>query len=170
MGVVEESVEVDVPVRTAYNQWTRFESFPLFMDGVERVDAPQATLSHWVTRFGGVTREFDAKTVEQRPDETVEWRSLHEPHHTGAVRFEALDDTRCRVTCRIEFAPQGVLERAGDALGLVRRQARRALSGFKEYIEGQGAETGAWRGTVTDGYVQQQPDHAARPVPHWPTG
>ncbi|MER7174842.1 SRPBCC family protein [Streptomyces mesophilus] len=170
MSMIEGSVDVDVPVRTAYNQWTQFESFPRFMDGVERVDKPQATLSHWVTRIAGVTREFDAKVVEQRPDELVAWCSLDEPHHAGTVRFEPIGDGRCRVTYRLEFAPQGLLERTGDTLGLVRRQVQGSLRGFKEYIEGQGRETGEWRGTISGGQVKPHAEHTPRPVPHWPTG
>ncbi|GAA2314101.1 SRPBCC family protein [Streptomyces kunmingensis] len=170
MSVIEGSVDIDVPVRAAYNQWTQFESFPRFMDAVERVDKPQATLSHWVTRFSGVTREFDAKVVEQRPDERVVWRSMHEPHHTGSVVFEPLGDARCRLTYRLEFVPQGVIERAGDSLGLVRRHVHDGMRGFKEYIEGQGEETGGWRGTIVDGRVAPDGEQAPRPVPHWPTG
>lgn len=170
MSVIEGSVDVDVPVRAAYNQWTQFESFPQFMDGVERVDKPQATLSHWVTRFGGVCREFDAKVVEQRPDEQVSWRSLHEPYHQGSVHFEPLGDAACRVTYRVEFVPRGLVERAGDALGLVRRQVHGSLRAFKEYIEGQGRETGAWRGTISEGHVQPNAKPTPRPVPRWPTG
>ncbi|MFJ4830579.1 SRPBCC family protein [Streptomyces sp. NPDC088747] len=170
MSVIEGSVDVNVPVKAAYNQWTQFESFPQFMDGVERVDKPQATLSHWVTRFGGVTREFDAKVVEQRPDEQVSWHSLEEPYHTGSVQFEPLGDTACRVTYRVEFTPHGLVERAGDALGAVRRQVHGSLRGFKEYVEGQGAATGEWRGTISDGHVQPQAKPEPRQVPHWPTG
>ncbi|MEU8705481.1 SRPBCC family protein [Streptomyces sp. NPDC048565] len=170
MSVIEGSVDVDVQVRAAYNQWTQFDSFPQFMGGVERVDKPQATLSHWVTRFGGVTREFDAKVVEQRPDEQVSWRSLEEPYHMGFVLFEPLGDTACRVTYRVEFTPQGLVERAGDAFGVVRRQVHSSLRGFKEYIEGQGRETGAWRGTINGGHVQPHAKPEPRPVPHWPTG
>ncbi|MFC8125601.1 SRPBCC family protein [Streptomyces sp. NPDC057302] len=170
MSVIEGSVDVDVPVAAAYNQWTQFESFPQFMDGVERVDKPQATLSHWVTRFGGLSREFDAKVVEQRPDEQVSWRSLQEPYHTGSVLFEPLGDTTCRVTYRVEFTPQGLIERAGDALGVVRRQVHASMRSFKEYIEGQGRETGEWRGTISGGHVQPHAKEEPRPVPHWPTG
>ncbi|SDJ57629.1 SRPBCC family protein [Streptomyces indicus] len=170
MSVIEGSVDVGVPVGTAYNQWTQFETFPRFMDGVQRVDKPQVTLSHWVARIAGVTREFDAKVEEQRPDELISWRSLDEPEHAGTVSFEPLDDHRCRVTYRLEFSPQGALERAGDLLGLVRRQVHGSLRGFKEYIEGQGKETGAWRGTVSGGHVIPHAEHRPRPVPHWPTG
>ncbi|MFI7382898.1 SRPBCC family protein [Streptomyces sp. NPDC049813] len=170
MSVIEGVVDIDVPVRAAYNQWTQFDTFPRFMDAVERVDKPQVTLSHWVTRFAGRTREFDAKVIEQRPDELVVWRSMHEPHHTGSVRFEPLGDARCRMRYRLDFTPGGLTERAADSLGLVRRQVHACVGGFKEYIEGQGAETGAWRGTVVDGRVEPEAEHAPRPVPHWPTG
>ncbi|MBO1330511.1 SRPBCC family protein [Streptomyces sp. VRA16 Mangrove soil] len=170
MSEVRGSVDVDVPVTTAYNQWTQFESFPHFMDAVVRVDKPQVTLSHWVVRCRGVSREFDAKVVDQRPDERVSWMSLHAPHHHGTVRFAPLGEQRCRVEYVVEFTPHTLLERAADSLGLVGRQIHASMRGFKEYIQVQGVASGAWRGTVRDGLVEPHADHHQRPVPHWPTG
>ncbi len=158
-----------VPVRVAYNQWTHFESFPHFMAGVERVDQVDPAMTHWVTKVGGVTREFNAETVEQRPDECVVWRALGTPDHTGRVEFESLAPDRTRVTLRMEFGPRGVVEHVGDALGLVQRQVRGDLDRFKEFIEGRERETGSWRGEIRGGHVQ--PGSPPPPkVPHWPTG
>ncbi|MFC9430952.1 SRPBCC family protein [Streptomyces sp. NPDC056987] len=170
MSVIEGAVDVDVPVRTAYNQWTQFECFPQFMSGVRRVDRPRSSMTHWVTGFGGVSREFDAEITEQRPDDRVEWRTVGTPRLTGSVRFRSLGDTRCRVTLRIGFTPRGAAERAADALGLVRRQVRADLRRFKEYIEGQGRETGQWRGTISGGQVEPDSDRPPPHVPNWPTG
>jgi uncharacterized membrane protein len=170
MSTIEASVDVDVPVETAYNQWTQFEIFPRFMDGVLRVDRPQATLTHWVTRFGGVTREFDAEIVEQRPDERVRWRTLDKPRHSGMVTFGSLCDDRVRVTLRVDFEPYGMVEWAGDALGVVSRRVQDDLKSFKEYIEGQGSETGRWRGAISDSQVRPHSGQENPHVPNWPTG
>lgn len=103
MSVIEGAVDVDVPIRMAYNQWTQFECFPQFMRGVRRVERSRSSMTHWVTRFGGVTREFDAEITEQRPDDRVVWRTVGTSRLTGSVRFRSLGDTRCRVDFRIEF-------------------------------------------------------------------
>ncbi|WEV28750.1 SRPBCC family protein [Streptomyces sp. 71268] len=170
MSVIEGAVDVDVPVHVAYNQWTQFECFPRFMRGVREVDRSRSAMTHWVTRFGGVTREFDAAITEQRPDERVVWRSVRTPRLTGTVDFHALGESRCRVALRIDFTPRGVAERVGDALGVVRRQVLADLQRFKEYIEGQGRETGQWRGTISGGHVRPDADRLPPRVPHWPTG
>ncbi|MEV7427941.1 MULTISPECIES: SRPBCC family protein [unclassified Streptomyces] len=170
MSVIEGAVDVEVPVRMAYNQWTQFECFPRFMRGVRRVDRSRSAMTHWVTGFGGVTREFDAEITEQRPDDRVVWRTVGPPRLTGSVCFLPLGESRCRVTLRIDFAPRGAVERAGDALGVVRRQVHADLRRFKEYIEGQGRETGRWRGTISDGRVKPDSDRLPPPVPNWPSG
>ncbi|WP_309058449.1 SRPBCC family protein [Streptomyces sp.] len=149
MSQVEESIEVDVPVRTAYNQWTQFESFPEFMAGVERVEQRTDTLTHWVTKVGGVEREFDAEITEQIPDERVAWTTVNgEAKQAGVVTFHRLRDTTTKVMLQMDFDPQGVAESAGDKLGFVKRQAAGDLKRFKEFIERRGQETGAWRGAV----------------------
>ncbi|QIQ06346.1 SRPBCC family protein [Streptomyces liangshanensis] len=170
MSVIEGSVDVDVPVRMAYDQWTQFECFPRFMSGVRRVDRSHSSMTHWVTRFGGVTREFDAEITEQQPDERVVWRTVGRPRLAGSVHFRSLAETSCRLTFRIEFAPRGAAERAGDALGLVRRRVHQDLRHFKEYIEGQGRATGQWRGTISGGHVKPDSDRLPPNVPNWPTG
>ncbi|MET8112986.1 SRPBCC family protein [Streptomyces prasinus] len=170
MNVIEDAVDVDVPVHMAYNQWTQFECFPRFMRGVRQVERSRSTMTHWVTRFGGVTREFDAEITEQRPDDRVAWRTVGRPRLTGEVSFRALGEARCRVSLRIDFAPRGATERAGAALGLVRRQVREDLRRFKEYIERQGRESGRWRGTISGGRVEPDSDLLPRRVPNWPVG
>lgn len=170
MSVIEGAVDVDVPVHMAYNQWTQFECFPRFMRGVRRVERSRSSMTHWVTGFGGVTRAFDAEVTEQSPDDRVVWRAVGTPRLTGAMSFQSLGETRCRVTFRIDFSPRGAAERVGDALGLVRKQVHEDLRRFKEYIEGQGRETGQWRGTISDGHVKPDSDRMPPQVPNWPTG
>jgi uncharacterized membrane protein len=170
MSTIEDSVHVRVPVRMAYNQWTQFESFPRFMEGVVRVERTQSTLTHWVTRSGGVTREFDAEILEQRPDERLVWRSLDTPRHSGTVTFRSLGDDLTQVTLEIDFSPQGLMERAGDAVGMVRRRVHADLTCFKEFIEGQGSETGRWRGSISDSRVQPDSGQDRPQVPDWPSG
>ncbi|MGW6506423.1 SRPBCC family protein [Streptomyces niveus] len=170
MSTIEASADVDVPIRMAYNQWTQFESFPRFMDGVRRIDQPRSTMTHWVTRLGPMTHEFDAEIVEQRPDERVSWRSLGRPSHSGTVTFLELGENRVRVTLRIDFSPRGFVERAGDVLGIVHRRVHNDLKCFKEYIEGQGRETGEWRGAISDSHVRPDSGQKHPQVPNWPTG
>jgi len=148
MSTVEQSIEVAVPVTTAYNQWTQFESFPRFMSGVDRIDQTSDTMTHWVTTVDGVTREFDAKITEQRPDERVAWASVDGPSQSGVVTFHRLADDRTEVMVQMDFEPDGVVEQVGDRLGVVRRQVEGDLDRFKHFIEQSGTETGAWRGEV----------------------
>ncbi|MGW7435210.1 SRPBCC family protein [Streptomyces sp. NPDC054849] len=149
MSKVEESIEVDVPVRTAYNQWTQFESFPHFMEGVERIEQRTDTLTRWVTRFGGVYREFDAQITEQIPDERVAWTTVGgEVEQAGVVTFHHLADNKSKVMLQLDYDPDGFAENVGDKLGFVKRQITGDLKRFKEYIEDRGCETGAWRGKV----------------------
>ena len=145
---VEKSVDVAVPVRTAYNQWTQFESFPQFMEGVEGVEQVTDTRTHWRTKIAGVQREFDAEITEQHPDERVAWRTVDGPHQAGVVTFHRLDDAHTRVMLQLEYHPDDLVEKAGTALGMVQRRAEGDLKRFKQFIESQGQETGAWRGDV----------------------
>ena len=145
---VVETVDVAVPVSTAYNQWTQFESFPKFMEGVERIDQVTPTRTHWVTKIAGVQREFDAEITEQHQDERVAWRSLDGETHAGVVTFHRLDDAHTRVTLQLDHDPQGFVEKAGDALGIVQRRAKGDLENFKKFIESRGVEEGGWRGDV----------------------
>lgn len=145
---VLHSVDVKVPVGTAYNQWTQFESFPHFMDGVERIDQLTPTRTHWVTKIAGVEREFDAEITEQHPDERVAWTTENGTHQAGVVTFHRIDDATTRVTLQLDHDPQGLVEKAGDALGIIQRRVKGDLANFKQYIESRGVEEGAWRGDV----------------------
>ncbi|QJS99591.1 SRPBCC family protein [Streptomyces asoensis] len=149
MSQVEESIEVGVPVHTAYDQWTQFETFPAFMSGVDRIEQRTDTLTHWVTSVNGVRREFDAEITEQIPDERVAWTTVSgEARQAGVVTFHRLDDSHTKVMLQMEFQPEGVTETVGDKLGFVKRQTKGDLERFKEFIEERGVETGGWRGVV----------------------
>ncbi|MFJ2396313.1 SRPBCC family protein [Streptomyces sp. NPDC087843] len=144
MSQVEKSIEVDVPLRTAYTQWTRFETFPHFMEGVERVTRVNDTLTHWKTRVAGVEREFDAEITEQIPDERVAWTTVGgEAKWAGLVTFDHLDDVKSKVTLRLDYEPTGFSETLGDRLGFVRRRVTGDLKSFKQYIESPDVESGA---------------------------
>jgi uncharacterized membrane protein len=148
MTTVTESVEVAVPVRTAYHQWTQFEEFPRFMGGVSEVRQVSDTQTHWVTTIGGVTREFDAEITEQLPDRRVAWMSTSGMKQAGMVDIEPVAADRSRVTVRMDYEPRGIAEKAADAMGILTRQVRGDLDRFREFIEERGTESGAWRGDV----------------------
>ena len=149
MGTVTEHVDVAVPVRTAYNQWTQFEEFPRFMEGVTEVRQVSDTMTHWTTEVGGVKREFDARITEQLPDERVAWTSTGgDVKQAGVVTFHRLDDSHARITAQMELEPEGLVEKAADATGVISRRVKGDLKRFKEFIEDRGTETGAWRGDV----------------------
>jgi len=149
MTTIEQSVELEVPVRTAYNQWTQFEEFPRFMEGVERIDQISDTKLHWVAEIGGQTREWDAEIVEQIPDERISWHTIGGgPYNSGVVTFHRIDDGTCRIMLQMEVKPDSLAEKAADVLGILRTRSKGDLERFKDFIEGRGAETGAWRGEV----------------------
>lgn len=148
MATIEKSIEVEVPVRTAYNQWTQFEEFPHFMDGVEKVIQLDDTSIRWNTEIAGQQREFDAEITEQIPDERVAWKAIGETEHAGVVTFHRIDDNKCKVMLQMEYDPEGFAEKAGDFLGIIERRTQKDLENFKEFIEARGTETGAWRGEV----------------------
>jgi uncharacterized membrane protein len=145
---VQESIDVRVPVSTAYNQWTQFETFPHFMDGVDRIAQVTETMTHWETSIGGVRREFDAKITEQHPDERVAWQSVDGPKHGGVVTFHRLDDRTTRVNVQMEFVPEGLAEKTGAALGIVGSKVKGDLRRFKDFIENRSGATGGWREDV----------------------
>src|SRR4051812_44063247 len=151
MPSVIKTIDVSVPVRTAYNQWTQFESFPNFMGGVESITQTDDTHSHWVTKIGGVTREFDTVITEQHPDERVAWKSTDGTTHAGVVTFHRIEESKSKVTVQIDWQPEGVVEKAGAVVGVDDRQVKSDLKRFKEFIESRGAESGAWRGDVEAG-------------------
>jgi uncharacterized membrane protein len=151
MAQIEKSIEVNVPVRTAYNQWTQFESFPEFMEGVESVTQTDDTHLHWKGEVGGQVKEWDAEITEQQPDREVSWRSMSGAPNAGTVRFEPLGADRCRVMLMMDYEPEGFKEKVGEMLGFVGHRVEGDLERFKEFIERRGAATGAYRGEVERG-------------------
>ncbi|HET9140372.1 SRPBCC family protein [Actinophytocola sp.] len=146
MSTITESIDVDVNVTTAYNQWTQFESFPRFMEGVDTISQVDDTHTHWVVSMAGVQREFDATITEQHPDERVAWRSDDGPQHAGVVTFRPLGDATTRVTAQMDIDPDSFVENAADKLGILNRRVKGDMVRFKEFIESRGTETGQWRG------------------------
>jgi uncharacterized membrane protein len=151
MATVNESIEIDVPVSTAYNQWTQFEEFPKFMEGVESIRQVDDTHLHWVAELGGQRHEWDAEITEQEPDRVIAWRALEGKYNSGRVRFEPLDESRTRVDVELMWEPEGIKEELGSALGADSRRVKGDLERFKELVESRGVETGAWRGAVHQG-------------------
>jgi hemerythrin superfamily protein/ribosome-associated toxin RatA of RatAB toxin-antitoxin module len=150
MTKVEKSVEVAVPVSTAYNQWTQFEEFPQFMSGVQQVEQLDDRTLRWVAEIAGVRRQWVATVLEQVPDQKVAWAATEGATNAGAVTFQPLAADRTQVTLTLDYEPEGLVEKAGDALNIVERQATGDLERFKSFIESRGSETGSWRGEVTD--------------------
>jgi carbon monoxide dehydrogenase subunit G len=148
---VERSIEVSVPVRTAYDQWTQFEDFPRFMSGVSSVQQLDDEHLRWVAEIAGVRREWTATILEQVPDEKVAWAAVEGATNAGAVHFQAAGPAVTSVRLVLEYEPEGLVEKAGDALHLVERQVEGDLERFKAFMEDAGAATGAWRGTVGEG-------------------
>ncbi|MBB4684014.1 SRPBCC family protein [Amycolatopsis jiangsuensis] len=149
MSTITESVDVDVTVSTAYDQWTQFESFPEFMEGVDEIRQVDPTHTHWTISVGGVTREFDATITEQHPDERVAWASDSGPTHAGVITFHRINDETTRVTAQMDLDPDGFAEKAADKLGILNRRVKGDLDRFKTFIERRGGQqTGSWRGDV----------------------
>jgi len=148
MASHEASATIERPVRTVYNQWTQFETFPQFMGGVERVTQLDDRRLHWVTKVAGVEREFDAEITEQTPDQRIAWKSTTGTTQAGVVTFHRLDEGQTKVMLQMEIAPEGMVEKVGDMAGFVQRQVKGDLERFKKFIETQPGETGAWRGQV----------------------
>ena len=149
MPTVEQSIDVNVPVSTAYNQWTQFESFPEFMGGVEEVRQLSDDMTHWRTTVGGVEREFDAAITEQIPEERVAWRSVDGKTHGGVVTFHRLSEDTTRIMVQIDWETESLTEKAGALVGADDIQVKKDLGRFKEFIEERGTETGAWRGEIS---------------------
>ncbi|GAC1662869.1 MAG: SRPBCC family protein [Candidatus Limnocylindrales bacterium] len=148
MSKILEAVEVDVPVRTAYDQWTQFETFPKFMDGVKSVRQLDDTTLEWVADIAGKEKRWKATITEQEPDQRIAWTSTEGAHNAGVVTFHRLADDRSRVTLQLDVDPEGPVENIGDALGLVQGRVKGDMERFKSFIESHSRETGAWRGTV----------------------
>jgi uncharacterized membrane protein len=155
-GVIEMSTEVAVPVSTAYNQWTQFEEFPAFMSGVEEVRQLDDTRLHWVAEIGGKRREWDAKIIDQVPDQRVAWQAVDGKKNGGVVTFHPIEANRTQVKVHMDYEPEGLVETVGSALGFDSGRVKADLEKFKQLIESRGTESGAWRGTVQSGQQQQQ--------------
>jgi uncharacterized membrane protein len=148
MSTIEQSIEVNVPVRTAYDQWTQFEEFPRFMEGVQAVEQLDDSHLHWIAKVAGAKREWDAEIDEQTPDQRIAWHSTTGAKNAGVVTFHRIADGKTKVMLQLEFDPEGFVEKAGDTLGVVRARTKGDLARFKDFIEARGVQTGAWRGEV----------------------
>lgn len=148
MATVEKSIEVNVPINTAYNQWTQFEDFPAFMEGIKEVRQIDDTHLHWRAEVAGKEKEWDAEITEQLPDERIAWRSTTGALNAGVVTFHRISDDTTRIMLQMDYEPEGVTENVGTALGVFSRRVEGDLERFKDFLESRGQETGAWRGTV----------------------
>ena len=149
MSNLEKSIDVDVPAHKAYNQWTQFEEFPKFMEGVISVQQLDDKRMRWLTNIGGIEKSFEAEITEQIPDKRIAWRSLSGAPNAGVVTFHTLTAETTRIMLQIDYAPEGLVENVGDMLGVASHRVKADLERFKEFIESRGAETGAWRGKVS---------------------
>ncbi|MFF0587093.1 SRPBCC family protein [Streptomyces sp. NPDC003781] len=172
MNTVEETIEIDVPVRTAYDQWTQFECFPRFMTTVKRVEQLRPAVTRWVVGLGPVRREFATEIVDQVPDSHLTWRSLGQRHgHRGEVTFRPVEQERTSVTVRLSAAGRGLTGVLTAVPGAPGRLLRHELGHFKAYIEGHGEASGAWRGTIRGGQVRPgEPEPPRSRVAVWPVG
>ncbi|TDQ00889.1 SRPBCC family protein [Labedaea rhizosphaerae] len=161
MKTIEKTVDVQAPVSAVYDQWTQFESFPRFMEGVDRITQLDPTHTHWETNIGGVRREFDAEITEQHPEERIAWRSTDGPQQAGVVTFHRLDDTHTRVSLQMSYDPDTAVEKVGSALGVVSHRVQGDLENFREFIEHRDEPTGAWRGEVPRSPQQGEPNRGA---------
>lgn len=148
MSTIEQAIEVDVPVQTAYNQWTQFEEFPQFMEGVQQVRQLDETHLHWVAEVGGKRHEWDAEITEQIPDTRVAWKAVEGKPNAGVVTFHPVGANRTRVMVQIDWEPDGMVETVGSLVGSDERRVKGDLERFKDLIETRGQESGAWRGKV----------------------
>ncbi len=148
---IESSINVDAPVRTVYNQWTQFEEFPRFMEGVKEIRQLDDAHVHWVAEVGGKQKEWDAEITEQIPDQRVAWRSTSGARNAGSVEFRPLGANQTEVLVRMEYEPEGAIENIGTFLNAADARVKGDLRRFKDFIESRGSETGSWRGEVHGG-------------------
>jgi uncharacterized membrane protein len=151
MASITESIDVEVPVRTAYDQWTQFEEFPQFMDGVRSVDQLDDAHLRWVAGIGGKQHAWTAEITEQRPDERIAWKTTEGKGNAGVVTFHRLGEGETRVTVQMEHQPEGMMEQIGSAFGMDSRRVKGDLERFKHLVETRGVESGAWRGEIEGG-------------------
>jgi uncharacterized membrane protein len=162
MSRFEEQITVDVPVRVAYDRWTRFEDFPSFMEGVERVQQLDDKMLRWTASVAGVSRTWTAEIVDQTPDTRIAWKSVEGTENAGAVLFQPSGPDQTIVTLRIDAEPEGPVEKAGDALGFLERRVRGDLERFKELVERTGAGVDGWRGEIHGDEVRPDPADTSR--------
>lgn len=153
MSTIEKSIDVHVPVQVAYNQWTQFEEFPRFMEGIEEVKQLDEKRLHWRANVGGKEKQWDATITEQAPDQRIAWRNTTGSTNAGVVTFHHINDNTTRIMLQLEYEPEGVVENVGDIVGVVSRRVQGDLQRFKEFIEARGTETGAWRGKIKQSKV-----------------
>jgi uncharacterized membrane protein len=151
MSRIVETIDVAVPVRAAYDQWTQFEQFPRFMEGIDSVVQLDDRTLEWTATIAGIEQRWRARILQQEPDQVISWQSTSGARNDGEVRFESLHPSRTRVTLQLDVEPDTLIEKAGDALGFVERRVKGDMERFRDYIEGRGTPTGAWRGRVEDG-------------------
>ena len=154
MSTIEKSIDVNVPLRTAYNQWTQFEEFPRFMEGIEEVRQLDDSHLRWRAEIAGKLKEWDAEIVDQIPDQRIAWRSVGGANNAGTVNFTPLAENKTRISVQMVYDPEGFVENVGDALGIADRRVAGDLERFKEFIESRGQETGAWRGSIDDSHTR----------------
>lgn len=148
MASLHKSIEIDVPVRVAYDQWTQFEEFPSFMENIDEVQQLDDRHVHWRAAIGGKEKEWDTEIVEQVPDQRIAWRSTSGAQNQGVVSFESVGVDRTRLTVDVDYQPENLMEKAGDMLGMVSSNVEEDLENFKQFIESRGRETGGWRGEI----------------------
>ncbi|MCI0747471.1 MAG: SRPBCC family protein [Verrucomicrobia subdivision 3 bacterium] len=163
METIEKSIEVDAPISTVYNQWTQFEEFPRFMEGVKEVRQLDEKRLHWVAEVAGKRKEWDAEIFEQTPDQRIAWRSTVGARNSGQVSFQPIANNATRIALKLNYDPEGATESIGDALGVVGRRVEGDLKRFKEFIQARQHETGAWRGEIHGRKVQPPGSRSAGP-------
>jgi uncharacterized membrane protein len=153
MGAITHSIEVNAPLRAVYNQWTQFEEFPRFMEGIKEVRQEDDKRLFWKAKIGGTEKEWEAQITDQVPDERIEWRSVDGSPNSGSVTFEEISPDQTRVTASIEYEPEGAIEKTGAALGIPAGRVEGDLKRFRDFIEAKGRETGGWRGEIGEGHI-----------------
>jgi uncharacterized membrane protein len=148
MANLHQSIEVNVPVQVAYNQWTQFEDFPNFMENIKEVRQLDDSHLHWRAEISGREKEWDTEITDQVPDQRIAWRTVAGPDNHGMVTFEPVSNDRTRITVDVEYQPESVMEKMGDMLGMVSSNVEDDLENFKDFIESRGQATGAWRGEI----------------------
>jgi len=155
METIEKTIEVEAPVSKVYNQWTQFETFPEFMEGVEQVKQLEDKHLHWTAEIAGQKKEWDTEIVEQVPDERIAWKSTSGPHNSGVIHFRPKDANHTIITLKVNYEPESALEKADDALGVFSRRVEGDLNRFRDFIQHRTTETGAWRGEVHRSQVRK---------------